>query len=139
MAAFSSLPAALLSGGLNPFQAAWMPLFGSVVADSWAAPSGPKAPASRPATPAPAPSGTGTPPAQSPERPAQEPSGEGTQPSPPAPPPSPSPPPAPAPAAPKEDEAEDRSQGRASLVTTSLRGVLTPRPGGLKRKTLLGE
>lgn len=133
MAAFSSLPAALLSGGLNPFQAAWMPLFGSVVADSWTTPSGPKALPSRPATPAPAPSGTGTPKAQSPDDPAQEPSGEGAQPSP------PSPPPPPSPTSPTEDEAEDRSQGRASLVTTSLRGVLTPRPGGLKRKTLLGE
>jgi hypothetical protein len=37
-------------------------------------------------------------------------------------------------------EAEEaRRRGRSSLIATSLRGVLTPRPSGLARKTLLGE
>jgi len=35
--------------------------------------------------------------------------------------------------------ADARRRGRAGLVQTSLRGVLSPRPDGLTRKSLLGE
>lgn len=120
MAAFSSLPAALV-GSANPFQALWAPLFGSLAAQAVgsASKSKPRPVATSPATPSQAP-------------PAPEPTdGAGT----------PAPPKAPTSGSGAGDGEGGRvpSRGRTSLVATSMRGVLTPKPAGLSRKTLLGE
>ncbi len=132
MAAFSSLSSAL-GGGLNPFQAVWAPLLGAAVSQTRADPV-----ASDPADIL-AVSGTASDLSLGPSASSEttsaveevtvdETGGDET--------------------GAGETEAGDktasaaeevRRSGRPSLIATSLRGVLTPRPGGLVRKTLLGE
>lgn len=149
MAAFSSLPSAV-AGGLNPFHAIWAPLLGAAVSQTRGRPAA--GPVALPSLPTPPPA-SAPPPSPSPASPPSA-SPAPDEPAPPAQPSAPSAdgggdgggaadpsagtPPS-APAERLDKSADRRPPGRTSLITTSLRGVLTPRPSGLTRKTLLGE
>ena len=138
MAAFSSLPS-VLTGGMSPFQAIWAPLLGGVVSRTSATgggavptsdvsvfPTGTGAETTTEEAARSADGGEAMPVDEPAEASDVEGSGESAQDT-----------------GGDEDAgstaAVQRRSGRSSLIATSLRGVLAPRPDGLTRKTLLGE